>query len=71
MPVIIRWLKLTEEQYAHLQFVEGHSPGLHVPLDMDILRDMQRLAAHFERPGPVLVEDEARNAMEMVEEELI
>jgi hypothetical protein len=68
MPVIMRWLKLTEKEYAHLQFVEGHRPSLHVPLDSDVLLDMRHLAALFDAPGPMPapVEDEARDAAEIV-----
>jgi hypothetical protein len=66
MIVIRRTLKLTGEQYAHLQFVQGQRPSLHTPLDMNVYRDMRRLAMYLRTEVPVIVEDEVRDAMEMV-----
>jgi len=61
-------LELNEVEYAHLELVEGRKPGLRISLDQSVMGEMKRLAAHFERPGPMgcSVEDEAQDAMEIV-----
>lgn len=78
MPTIIRTLrntrftarvKLTPEEYAHLEMAEGRRPVVSMPMDINLMRDAIALIAHFETPGRKevvnLVEDEARDATEI------
>jgi hypothetical protein len=60
MITIIRKLKgtskearvgLTGEEYAHLQFIEHQRPNLSMPMDIQMMREMNDLIAHFETPG--------------------
>lgn len=65
-------VELSPPEYAHFRFVEGGRPCVSMPMDIEIMREMIKLAAHFERPGwreiPFALEDEARDAAEMAGE---
>jgi len=59
-------LVLDQVEYQHFLLAEGRRPGVSMPMDINMMREMTALATHFERPRPYpVVEDEARDAMEM------